>query len=140
MGVIEESKRNMKPCPLCGGRAEFKIGEASRDTSQWHTIRCTQCGCSISWNESGYSPSYEKDLLAFFRKWNERQTQTQETYAGYTLDQLQEVAAVLKGCNMQPADLGAAWKNFVAVVAAVQSATDKKWQDRVRDMLGKLEG
>lgn len=140
MDVIEEFKRNIKPCPLCGGHAELKISEASRDTSQWHHIRCTQCGCSISWNESGYSPSYKKDLLAFFKKWNDRQQQTQETYAGYTLDQLQEVAAVLKACNMQPADLGAAWENFVAVVAAVQSATDKKWQDRVRDMLSKLEG
>ena len=140
MSVIDENRKNLKPCPLCGGHAEFTIGKENSDTTHWHHIRCTECGCSIYHNDSGYSPTYEKDLLAFFRKWNTRQQETQETYAGYTLDQLQEVAAVMRACNMQPADLRGAWENFVAVVAAVQTATDKKWRERVQDMLGKLEG
>lgn len=140
MSVIDEIRRNMKPCPLCGGRAELTIGPVCSDTSQWHDIRCTDCGCSISHNDSGYSPDYEKKLLEFLRKWNTRQEATMETYAGYTLDQLQEVAAVLRSCNVGPEELAMTWANFAAVVADVQAATEKKWRDKLHDLIGKLEG
>lgn len=139
MSVIDEIRRNMKPCPLCGGRAELKIGDQCSDTSMWHNIHCTKCGCGISHNDSGYSPDYEKDLLAFLRKWNTRQEATQETYAGYTLDQLQEVAAALRSLNVSPEALAITWANFAAVVVAVQEATEKKWRDKLHDLIGKLE-
>lgn len=139
MGMIDEIRRDLKPCPLCGGRAELKISEQSSDTSMWHTIRCTKCGCSISHNDSGYSPDYKKDLIAFLRKWNTRQEATQETYAGYTLDQLQEVAAVLRSCNVGPAELAITWANFAAVVADVQAATEKKWREKLQGLIGKME-
>lgn len=140
MGVIDEIRRNMKPCPLCGGRAELKISDQAGDTTMWHTIRCTKCGCSISHNDSGYSPSYAKDLIAFARKWNTRQESTQETYAGFTLEQLQEVAAALRSLNVDPTALAITWANFAAVVAAVQEATEKKWRAKLHDIIGKMEG
>lgn len=139
MSVIDEIRRNLKPCPLCGSCAELKISDQGRDTSMWHTIRCTKCGCNISHNDSGYNPDYEKDLLIFFRKWNARKQVVPETYEGYNLDQLQEMAAVLRACNMSPQDLANTWTNFAAVVASVQAATERAWREKLQNLIGKME-
>lgn len=35
-------KKELKPCPFCGGKAEIK-----KDEGQYVNIKCTQCPCDM---------------------------------------------------------------------------------------------
>lgn len=35
----------LKPCPFCGGEAEFAIGKTG-DGKDWHYIECADCGAT----------------------------------------------------------------------------------------------
>ena len=42
---------NLKPCPFCGGSAEVEREGTSRQSC---IVSCTDCGCKLESNETGY--------------------------------------------------------------------------------------
>ena len=66
----------LKPCPFCGGEAEFVIlPHVNSDTTQWHKVMCKDvfgCGAELGYALSGYSPDYEEQVKALKNRWNRR--------------------------------------------------------------------
>ena len=48
--MMEEKKRELKPCPFCGGKADFKIRSNISSHSEVgfdFTIKCSECDIEI---------------------------------------------------------------------------------------------
>jgi hypothetical protein len=135
-----EIERNLRPCPLCGGRAEYEVGAESRDTSSWYYIRCknTTCGCRIAVNLSGYQPDYLQQHQAFLDRWNTRATDTAE-YEGYNAEQILQVAEMLKANEIQPGELMESWQHFKAAVNVATEAVNRKWLKAIDSLTGRGE-
>ena len=66
---IEEAAKtaDLKPCPFCGGNAEWCIGK-NADGSDWHYIACADCECLGPYVSSDTITSRDTTL----RLWNTR--------------------------------------------------------------------
>ena len=66
----------LKPCPFCGGKAEFVIlDHVNSDTTQWHKIMCENvfgCGAELGSAISGWQADYEEDVQRLKDRWNRR--------------------------------------------------------------------
>jgi Lar family restriction alleviation protein len=61
----------LKPCPFCGGEADFSLGKKG-DGSDWHYVECTELGCGAV----GHNPTYADQNLQIRKvlidAWNTR--------------------------------------------------------------------
>lgn len=49
---MKELENQLKPCPLCGGRAKLTEVSISRSgTFLRHTIECSICGLTLEWEQ-----------------------------------------------------------------------------------------
>lgn len=55
-----QSEKTLKPCPFCGGKAEFKRVGTNRASC---IVECTECGCSLESNEAAWCSG---------QQWNQR--------------------------------------------------------------------
>lgn len=53
MTVLEKAKEALKPCPFCGGEADYSVGEKG-DGTPWDYVECLECGATSepeTWNK-----------------------------------------------------------------------------------------
>lgn len=140
MASVYEIESKLRACPLCGGRAGYRVGDESRDTSSWYYIRCqnSTCGCGISVNLSGYQPDYAQQHQAFLDRWNNRTADTAEC-EGYNQEQLRTVATMLIENEIEPDEFREIWRLFKSVVDVVKTAADRKWTKAIDGLINRSE-
>jgi len=69
--VETQNIQTLKPCPFCGGEAEFVRTGTSRRSC---IITCTECGCTLETNENGEFCGSQ---------WNNRETDKETYLTGY---------------------------------------------------------
>lgn len=65
----EKSMEKLKPCPLCGGEAEYEYQSGNFGyTPDTHIVKCKCCGLSLS-----MSNRYDNLKDAVIARWNRRE-------------------------------------------------------------------
>lgn len=90
-GLEDANENSLKPCPFCGGKAEFFTIEKGRDKGA-HFIQCTNPACETSTNLQWSLKEDARPMLA--ERWNERADTIAKTDALQSL--LKEAVDVLE--------------------------------------------